>query len=106
MSKKVALNGIEILTNESDSSALSLLAMVETVIAQLESDLDQMDENFHMFINMDFVPDHRTKHKLSLINLSNNGTRGKVLKILRKSTNSYKNKISGTVRMDLQVKDS
>ena len=105
MSKKVALNGIEILTNEDDSSALSLLAMVEAVIEQLESDLDQVDENFHVFIDMDFVPNHRTKHKLSLINMSNGETRGKVLKILRKTTNSHINKITGTVRVDLQVKD-
>src|SRR5258705_3159804 len=98
MGKKVVFNGIEILTNESDSSAQSLLEIVETVINNLESDLDEVDENFHLLINIDFIPDHRTKHSLSLTNLSNNGTRGKVLKILRKSTNLHKNKISGTVR--------
>ena len=105
MSKKVIFNGIEILTNEGDSSARSLLGIVESVIDHLESDLGQADENFHLFINMDFAPNHPTQHSFSLTSLSNNGTRGKVMKILEKSTNSHVNKISGTVRVDLQVKD-
>jgi hypothetical protein len=105
MGKRVVFNGIEILTNEGDSSAKSLLGLAESVINHLESDLDQIDENFHILINMDFSPDHPVKHSFSLTSLSNNGTRGKVLKILEKSTDSNTIKISGTVRIDLQVED-
>jgi hypothetical protein len=105
MSKKVVFNGIEILTDESDSSARSLLEIVESIIGHLESDLEQSDENFHLSLNMDFVPNRRTKHSFSLTSLSNNETRGRVLKILRESTNLHKNKISGTVKVDLQIMD-
>ena len=105
MSKKVVFNGIEILTNEGDSSARSLLGFVESVIDCLETDLDQVDENFHLSINMDFSPNHPTNYSFSISNLSNNGTRGKVVKILEKTTSSFENKISGTVRVDLQVED-
>jgi hypothetical protein len=105
MSKKVVFNGIEILTNESDSSAQSMLGFVESVINRLESDLDRGDENFHLSINMDFAPNHSIKHRFSVTSLSNNGTREKVMKILEKSTNLRDNKISGTVRVDLQVED-
>lgn len=105
MSKKVVFNGIEILTNEDDSSAKSLLGIVESVIDRLESDLDRVDENFHLFINMSFSPNHPTHHSFSVTSLSNNGTRAKVMKILEKTTNSRGNKIAGTVRVDLQVKD-
>jgi hypothetical protein len=105
MGKKVVFNGIEILTNEGDSSVKSLLGFVESVIDCLESDLDPIDENFQIFINMDFAPNRKTKHSFSVTSLSNNGTRGKVMKILEKSTNSLENKITGMVRIDLQVKD-
>ena len=105
MSKKVVFNGIEILTNEDDSSAKSLLGIVETVIDHLESDLDRVDENFHLLINMNFAPNHPTKHSFSVTSLSNNGTREKVMRILSQATSSRENKIAGTVKVDLQVKD-
>jgi len=105
MSKKVVFNGIEILTNEGDSSAQSMLGFVESVIEHLESDLDQTDENFHLSINMDFAPNRLPQHSFSLTSLSNNGTRAKVMRILEKSTNSPENKVLGIVRVDLQVDD-
>ena len=67
MDKKVIFNGIEILTNEADSSALSLLGFVESVIDYLESDLDRVDENFHLSINIDFTPDNPTTHTYTCI---------------------------------------
>jgi hypothetical protein len=105
MSKKVVLKGIEILTNESNSSARTLLGVVESVIDHLESDLDRVDENFHVLINLDFIPNQPTKHSVSVTNLSSNGTREKVMSILKKSAILQENKISGTVRVDLQVED-
>ncbi|MBI3160914.1 MAG: hypothetical protein HYZ23_00310 [Chloroflexi bacterium] len=103
MSKKVVFDGIEILTKESDASAQNLLGFVETVIDNLESDLNQSDENFRLSINMDFAPNRSTRHSFSMTNLSNNGTRAKVMKILEKSTHSPANKVSGRVKVDLQV---
>jgi hypothetical protein len=105
MGKKVTFNGIEILTEEGDSSARSLLGLVENVIDQLEANLDKVDENFHLFINMDFSPNTPPKHRFSVTGLTNNGTREKLTRIL-KGTTKYSNfDISGTVRVDLLVED-
>ena len=105
MGKKVVCNGIEIFTNESDSSARSLLGVVESLIEFLETDLERVDENFYLFINMEFAPNRPTKHSFSLTSFSNNKTREKVMKILEKSANSQENNISGTMRVDLEVRD-
>jgi hypothetical protein len=105
MSKKVVFNGIEILTNEGDSSAQSMLGFVESIITDLESGLNQTDENFHLSIKLDFSPKHLIKHSFSVTSLSNNGTRAKVKKILEKSTSSRETKLSGMVRFDIQVGD-
>jgi hypothetical protein len=105
MSKKVVFNGIEILTNEGDSSAQSMLGFVESIITDLESGLNQTDENFHLSIKLDFSPKHLIKHSFSVTSLSNNGTRAKVKKILEKSTSSRETKLSGMVRFDIQVDD-
>jgi hypothetical protein len=105
MSKKVVFNGIEILTNESDSSAQSMLDFVESIINHLESNLSSADENFLLSINIDFAPNRSIKHSFSIKNLSNNGTREKVMRILEESTNSCETTLSGTVRADIQVGD-
>ena len=105
MSKKVVFNGIEILTNEDDSSVQDMLGFVESIIDGLETELDRTDENFHMSINMDFTPNRSTKHSFSMTNLSNNGTRGKVMRILEKSTNMRESKILGSMKIELQVED-
>lgn len=105
MSKKIVFNGIEILTNEGDSSAQSMLGFVESIINNLEFDLNQTDENFHLSINLDFSPNHSIKHSFFVTSLSNNGTRAKVVKILEKSTKSREIKVSGMVRFDVQVGD-
>jgi hypothetical protein len=105
MSKKVVLKGIEILTNESDSSVQTLLGTVESVIDHLEFFLDRVDENFQAIINMDFAPDQPVKHSISFTSVSSNGTRKKVKNILENSIDVHENKILGTVRIDLQVED-
>jgi hypothetical protein len=105
MSKKVVFNGIEILTSEGDSSAQNMLGFVETIINDLESGLNQTDENFHLSIKLDFSPKHLIKHSFSVTSLTNNGTRAKVMRILKKSTSSFDAKVSGMVRFDIQVGD-
>jgi len=106
MTKKILLNDVEILTAEDDASAQNLLGMVESVIGRFESDLDSVDENFQAHIEMELMPNQPTRHSVSTRSLSNNGTRGKVMRILEKSTNPNLNNISGTVRFDLQVEDA
>jgi len=103
MGKKVTFNGIEILTEEGDSSARSLLGFVEHMIDQLESNLDKIDENFHLFINMEFAPNTPPNHKLSVTGLSNSNTRKKITKILK---NYNKLDVSGTVRVELKIEDA
>jgi len=105
MEKKVVFNGIEILTNEDDSSALNMLGFVESIVDNLESDLDKSDENFHLSINMDFSPNHSIRHRFSVTNLSDNGTRGKVMRILEKSTSLRESNSLGSMKIDLQVDD-
>jgi hypothetical protein len=105
MSKRIAFYGIEILTDEGDLYARRLLGFVESVIYHLESDLDETDENFCLFLNMDFSPNRPPKHSFLATNILNNGTRKKVMRILKKSTNSSENAISGIVRVDLQVEN-
>jgi len=105
MAKKVVFNGIEISTNEHDSSAQNMLGFVESIIDNLESDLDKADENFHLSIKMDFSPTRSVKHSFSMTNLSNNGTRGKVMRILEKYTNMRESKILGSMKIELQVED-
>ena len=105
MNKKVIFNGIEILTDEDDSSARNLLGFVESVIDHLESDLDEADENFNLSINMDFSPNRPAKHIFSVTSLSNNGTRKKVMRILEESTSSRENAVLGMVKIDLQVEN-
>ena len=105
MAKRVSFNEIEILTSEGDTSARSLFGMVESFINHLISDLGPADENFHAFIDMEVTPNRPARHSVSIKNLSNNGTRGKVMKILEKSTSPHRSDISGKVRIDLQVDD-
>jgi len=105
MSKKITFNGIEILTSEDDSSAKGLLDYVENIIDHLEEDLDQVDGNFHLLINVDFSHDRPPRH--SIIANGGNGQKAKekVAKILQRFPNTKANKLSASVRVDLEVED-
>ena len=105
MTKKVIINKIEILTEEGNSAAQRLLGLVESGIDRLRSDLGPVDENFHVSIDMEVIPNHPVRNNISIKSLSNNGTREKLMHILEKSANPFGNNISGNVRVDLQVKD-
>ena len=106
MSKKVIFNGIEISTSEDDQSASSLLGYVENIISQLESDLESGDENFNMSIDTNFSPNKSTKYNITIDGITNQETREKVVKILQKSTDTKGGKISGTLKVDFQIRDS
>ena len=105
MSKKVVFSGIEIFASEDDQSATSLLGFVEAIISRLESNLDSTDENFNMSINTNFSPNKSTKYSISINGITNRKTRDKVVKILQKSTETNGGAVSGTLKVDLQVKD-
>ena len=106
MSKKVVFNGIEIFASEDDQSAKSLLGFVEAIITRLESNLDSTDENFNISINTNFSPNKSTKYNISVNGITNRKTRDKVVKILQKSTETKSGRVSGTLKVDLQVEDS
>ena len=106
MSKKVIFNGIEISATEDDQSASSLLWYVESIITQLESNLDSGEENFDMSIKTNFSPDKSTIYAISIEGITNRETRDKVVKILQKSTEVKGGKISGTLKVDFQIRDS
>ncbi len=105
MTKKVIFNGIEIFANEDEQSAKSLLSLVENIITRLESNLDSTDENFNISIDTVFSPNAATKHHVTINGTANRKIKDKVFKILRKSTESKNGKITGTLKVDLQIQD-
>ena len=105
MTKKVVFNGIEIFASEDDQSAKSLLGFVEAIISRLETSLDSADENFNISINTIFSPNKATKYNISINGITNRRTRDKVVKILQKSTETKSGRVSGTLKVDLQIED-
>jgi hypothetical protein len=105
MSKKITFNGIEILTSEDDSSAKGLLDYVENIIDHLEEDLDQVDGNFHLLINVDFSNGKPPRHSISTNSGNGQKAKEKVAKILGRFPNTRANKLSASVRVDLEVED-
>lgn len=106
MSKRVVFNGIEINALEGEQSAKGLLGFVENIITRLESGLDKGDENFNMSINTSFSSSRSTKYNISIRGITNNRTRDKVVGILQKSAEVKKGRVSGTLKVDLQVQDN
>ena len=106
MSKKVVFNGIEIFASEDDQSAQSLLGFVENIITRLEASLDGTDENFNISIDTNFFPNKATKYNITINGIMNQKTRDKVMKILQKSTETKDAKITGSIKVDLQIRDS
>lgn len=105
MSKKVIFNGIEIFASEDDRSAQSLLGFVENIIARLEASLDGTDENFNISIDTNFFPNKATKYNITINGVMDQKTRDKVMKILQKSTETKDAKITGSIKVDLQIRD-
>lgn len=105
MDKKVVFNGIEILTSEDDVSAKSFFDFTEEVIDMLERDLDKNDENFHLSINTEFFVNRKPKHSISVNGLSNQKTRGKVVKILQRAANLLGGHATGTASVNLIIDD-
>lgn len=106
MSKKVIFSGIEILAPGDDQSAKRLLGLVENMITRLEASLDSTDENFTISINTTFSISKATKYNISIEGITNRKTRDKVVRILQKSTETKKEKVAGTLKVDLQVQDN
>ena len=105
MGKKIVFNGIEILTHDEETSKLGMLEFVEAVIDRLESDLERADENFHIYINMEFSPGRPPRQKMTTSNLLNESTTKKVSEILKTSVFKVRENTSGTLRVSLQIED-
>ena len=104
MKKKVKFNGIEILTSEDDRSAKDLLGFVETILNNLKSEIDDTDDNFHIYLSTEFAPPKRPRHTISTIGPINDTTVEKVLRILRQAAlNDIRAK--GTVKINLFLED-
>jgi hypothetical protein len=106
MSKKVVFGGIEILAAGDEQSAKRLLGFVEGMITRLESGLDSTDENFSISIHTTFSATKATKYNISVEGITNRKTRDKVVRILQKSTETKNEKVTGTLKVDLQVQDN
>ena len=105
MSKNVVFNGIEILTSEDDISARSFFDFTEEVIDLLETNLDGTDENFHLSINTEFFLNRSPKHSISVNGLTNQRTREKVMKILKRTSGILTGHATGTASVNLRIVD-
>jgi hypothetical protein len=105
MDKRVVFNGIEILTSEDDISAKSFFDFTEDVIELLEKDLDKSDENFRLSIHTEFFLSGKPKHSISVNGLSNQKTRGKVVKILQRAAVVLSGHATGTASVNLLIED-
>ncbi len=105
MSKKVVFNGIEIFASEDDQSAQSLLGFVENIITRLETSLNGTDGNFNISIDTNFFPNKATKYNIIINGNMDQKTRDKVMKILQKSAETKDARITGSIKVDLQIRD-
>lgn len=106
MSKKIHFNGIEILTRENDATVQNMLGFAETVIRDIEAELEKVDASFHLSINVNFTPNQAAKYNFSVTDLSNITSKAKVIHILEKSSCSQRNNFTGAMIINLQIENS
>ena len=105
MSKKVILNGIEVLTLEDDISARSFFDFTEEVIGLLETDLDASDANFTLSIRTEFFMDQPPKHSIYVNGLNISKTKAKLVRILQRAAGILRGCAIGTARINLMIID-
>lgn len=88
-----------------NSSAVTLFDFLEDVVTDLENGLGKDDGNFKISINVDFSTNKSPKYKIYSNGTTGKRTKEKVAKILNRSKNSRTDKVSGSVRVNLQVED-
>ena len=105
MKKRIILNGIELSLPKYSSSAVTLFDYLEDVVTDLENGLGKDDANFKISIDVDFSTNKLPKYKIYPYGTTDKRTKDKVAKILNRSKNSRADKVSGSVRVNLQVED-
>lgn len=105
MTKKVSYNGIEVSTSDYDASAVSILDYLEKVVGRLEDGLDKVDGKFSLSINVDFTPNNPPQPSITS-NGIDKGTTEKVAQILERTTEVENSRVSGSVKVNLQVDDN
>ena len=105
MSKKIILNGMEILISVDNVCAKSFFDFTEGVIHQLENRLDNSEENFHIRITTEFSLTGSPKNNISVNGLTNQRTKEKVMAILQENVGLLSGHTSGTARVNLIVED-
>ena len=105
MSKKVVFNGIELSTSKDDVSTKSFFDFTGEVIDLLETELDNADENFNLNINTEFAYNKLPKLNVSVNGLTDQKTRGKIMKILERASNALIGRVAGTVNISLLIED-
>ncbi len=105
MSKKIVLNGMEIIDSVDDICTRSFFDFTEEVIDQLESKLERGEENFHISIRTEFFLNKSPKNNISVQGLTNPKTKDKVMVIMQRSACRLSGNASGTARVNLLVED-
>jgi hypothetical protein len=105
MNKKIILNGIELSLPKYDSTAATLFDYLEDVVTNLEEELSDDDGNFQLSIDVDFSISKPPSHSILSSDATKTSTENKIAKALNSSNSGKFNQFSGSVKVNLQVKD-
>jgi hypothetical protein len=105
VNKKITLNGIELSLSKYDSTAVALFDYLEDIVTNLEEELNDDDGNFQLSIDVDFSTGNPPSHNILSNEKTNTSTNKKIAKALKSSDLSKHNQVSGSVKVNLQVKD-
>lgn len=105
MTKRVSYNGIEMSASSYDASAASMLDYLEKVVGRLEDGLDKVDGKFSLSINVDFSPNHPPTSHVSTSGATNARAAERAAQIVERTTEVEKSRVSGSVKVNLQVDD-
>lgn len=105
MTKKVVFNGIELSLPKYNASAVTIFDYLENVVTDLEGGLSEDDGNFQLSINVDFSTTKPPKHKIYGNGITRKRTKDKVARILERTADNERGRVSGSVRVNLLVED-
>jgi len=103
MNKRISLNGIELALPNNDLAAITFFDYLETVVTDLEEELEQDDDNFQMSINFDFSPKDSPKYKIYSNDVIKKKAKEKVTRILNRNKARKFDQLSGSVRVNLKA---
>ena len=105
MNKKISLNGIELSLPKYDATAVTLFDYLEDIVTTLEEELSEDDGNFQISIDVDFSTSKPPRHNVHSSETTNAATEEKIAKALKSSNPAKFDQVSGSVKVNLQVKD-